>query len=150
MRRVRSSSSFASIAEDNSKPNDWEMDVLQSASSATENSSDKIPDLGISHLSSPSRPRSNSTPLSGSSTPKRRITLYGKSSSRKSNTKLSGGVKKQKDTLVLQSVQDLNPLKPCGACNEWLKKIAESNPHFKVLTFTDTQCNGVYVSPCQE
>ena len=27
---------------------------------------------------------------------------------------------------------------------------AESNPHFKVLTFTDADCNGVYVSPCQE
>ena len=22
-------------------------------------------------------------------------------------------------------------LQPCGACNEWLKKIAEVNPHFK-------------------
>lgn len=47
-------------------------------------------------------------------------------------------------------IQDINPLKPCGACNEWLKKIAESNPHFKVLTFTDESCKGVYVSPCQE
>jgi len=46
--------------------------------------------------------------------------------------------------------QDINPLKPCGACNEWLKKIAESNPYFKVITFTDTDCNGVYVTPCQE
>jgi hypothetical protein len=48
------------------------------------------------------------------------------------------------------SSQDMNPLKPCGACNEWLKKIAQSNPHFKVLTFTDNQCNGVYISPCEE
>lgn len=158
MRRVRSSSSFASIAEENTKPDDWEMDVLQPAS-ATANeaiTSEKevlmIPDLGIAHLASPSRPRSDSIPRSGNSTPKRRITLYGKSSSRKTNSsaKIAGGVKKQKETLVLQSMEDLNPLKPCGACNEWLKKIAESNPHFKVLTFTDTQCNGVYVSPCQD
>mmetsp|Transcript_19651 Transcript_19651/g.27791 ORF Transcript_19651/g.27791 Transcript_19651/m.27791 type:complete len:730 (-) Transcript_19651:183-2372(-) len=58
--------------------------------------------------------------------------------------------KKKKKTVVVHSNEDLNPLRPCGACNEWLKKIAESNPHFKVLTFTDADCNGVYVSPCQE
>jgi cytidine deaminase len=40
---------------------------------------------------------------------------------------------------------DLNPLKPCGACNEWLKKIAEVNPNMKVVTFTDAECRGVYV-----
>merc|ERR1712196_696724 len=39
---------------------------------------------------------------------------------------------------------DLNPLKPCGACNEWLKKIAEVNPNFKVLTFTDPDITGVF------
>ncbi|CAM9747199.1 unnamed protein product [Discosporangium mesarthrocarpum] len=39
----------------------------------------------------------------------------------------------------------MNPLKPCGACMEWLKKIAEVNPDFKVLTFTDSNCSGVYV-----
>ncbi|KAL7499111.1 hypothetical protein ACHAWT_006816 [Skeletonema menzelii] len=158
MRRVRSSSSFASIAEENTKSDEWEMDILQpdSATGKEAITSEKdvplFPDLHISHLPSPSRPRSNSIPLSGSSTPKRRITLYGKSSSRKtkSSVKVVGGVKKQKETLVLQSLEDLNPLKPCGACNEWLKKIAESNPHFKVLTFTDTHCNGVYVSPCQD
>lgn len=45
---------------------------------------------------------------------------------------------------------DINPLLPCGACNEWLKKIAECNPYFKVLTFTDADCNGVYINSCQE
>ena len=39
----------------------------------------------------------------------------------------------------------MNPLKPCGACIEWLKKIAEVNPAFSVVTFTDAQCTGVYV-----
>ena len=39
----------------------------------------------------------------------------------------------------------MNPLKPCGACNEWLKKIAEVNPRFSVITFTDDSCAGVYV-----
>ena len=38
-----------------------------------------------------------------------------------------------------------NPLKPCGACMEWLKKIAEVNPDFKVITFTDSLCSGVYI-----
>jgi hypothetical protein len=39
----------------------------------------------------------------------------------------------------------MNPLKPCGACLEWLKKIAEVNPSFSVITFTDSECKGVYV-----
>ena len=58
--------------------------------------------------------------------------------------------KKMKRTVVVHSCEDINPLRPCGACNEWLKKIAESNPYFKVLTFTDADCNGVYVTSCQE
>mmetsp|Transcript_10344 Transcript_10344/g.16270 ORF Transcript_10344/g.16270 Transcript_10344/m.16270 type:complete len:105 (+) Transcript_10344:2-316(+) len=40
---------------------------------------------------------------------------------------------------------EMNPLKPCGACNEWLKKIAEVNPDFKVITFTDSNCTGMYI-----
>jgi len=39
-----------------------------------------------------------------------------------------------------------NPLIPCGACMEWLKKIAEVNPDFRVVTFTDTSCEDVFVS----
>lgn len=39
---------------------------------------------------------------------------------------------------------DVNPLQPCGACTEWLKKIAEVNPAFKVLSFTDANCTGVF------
>ena len=39
----------------------------------------------------------------------------------------------------------LNPLDPCGACMEWLKKIAEVNPDFNVLTFTSTNCEKVFV-----
>eukprot|EP01084_Bolivina_argentea_P258187 435175_1 len=44
-----------------------------------------------------------------------------------------------------QAESDPNPLKPCGSCMEWLKKIAEVNPSFKILTFTDICCNGVFV-----
>jgi len=58
--------------------------------------------------------------------------------------------RKKKRSVLVHSPEDINPLKPCGACNEWLKKIAECNPNFKIITFTDTECNGVYVSPCQE
>jgi cytidine deaminase len=70
-------------------------------------------------------------------TPARRINLY---SSRKQNRK----------TVVVHSQEDLNPLMPCGACNEWLKKIAEPNPYFQIVTFTDADCNGVYCTPCEE
>ena len=47
-------------------------------------------------------------------------------------------------TVAVQQ-EDMNPLKPCGSCTEWLKKIAEVNPSFKVLSFTDESCTGVYV-----
>ena len=40
---------------------------------------------------------------------------------------------------------NLNPLRPCGACQEWLKKIAEVNPGFRVLMFSDVTCEEVYV-----
>jgi hypothetical protein len=45
----------------------------------------------------------------------------------------------------LVSRGDLNPLKPCGACKEWLLKIAEVNPGFKVLMFGDVSCDEVYI-----
>ena len=164
VRRSMSLSSFASVAEKRSETaatksveneEEWEMDVFQSieknskavVTTPTSNNDDNVvlPDLNMS--------RNVQTDLvmpgdvSGNSTPKRRITLY---NDKRSHTKLGRGGKKQKQFLLLQSVEDVNPLKPCGACNEWLKKIAESNPYFKVLTFTETNCNGVYVSPCQD
>ncbi|CAJ1949917.1 unnamed protein product [Cylindrotheca closterium] len=56
----------------------------------------------------------------------------------------------RKRHLFVHSNDDMNPLRPCGACNEWLKKIAESNPYFQILTFTDADCNGVYCGFCDE
>mmetsp|Transcript_3088 Transcript_3088/g.10101 ORF Transcript_3088/g.10101 Transcript_3088/m.10101 type:complete len:107 (-) Transcript_3088:2013-2333(-) len=41
----------------------------------------------------------------------------------------------------------LNPLDPCGACMEWLRKIAEVNPDFKVITFSDTTCDSAIITP---
>ena len=29
-----------------------------------------------------------------------------------------------------------NPLRPCGACTEWLTKLQEANPSFRVVTYT--------------
>jgi len=40
---------------------------------------------------------------------------------------------------------ELNPIAPCGACNEWLKKIAEVNPAFKVVTFPNSDCLEAFV-----
>ena len=41
--------------------------------------------------------------------------------------------------------EELNPLAPCGAGKEWLRRIAEVNPDFWVLTFTSVACTDVYV-----
>ena len=47
---------------------------------------------------------------------------------------------------VRSEVTGINPLKPCGACMEWLRKIAEVQPDFKVVTFTDTSDKaGIYI-----
>jgi cytidine deaminase len=43
----------------------------------------------------------------------------------------------------------LNPLDPCGACMEWLRKIAEVNPDFKVITFSDTTCESAIITPIE-
>jgi len=48
-------------------------------------------------------------------------------------------------SVVAVEYADINPMKPCGACTEWLKKIAEVNPAFRIATFTDANCNGIYV-----
>jgi hypothetical protein len=41
----------------------------------------------------------------------------------------------------------LNPISPCGSCLEWLKKIGEMNPEFRIITFTDISCTSVFVKP---
>eukprot|EP00299_Pterocystis_sp_00344_P019004 c9465_g1_i1.p1 GENE.c9465_g1_i1~~c9465_g1_i1.p1 ORF type:complete len:547 (+),score=122.93 c9465_g1_i1:158-1642(+) len=41
----------------------------------------------------------------------------------------------------------MNPLGPCGACMEWLRKVAEVNPDFRIVTFTNTRCDHVFVNP---
>lgn len=49
---------------------------------------------------------------------------------------------------VLSLDDGLGPrLGPCGACTEWLRKVAEINPDFRVLTFQDLDCERVFVDP---
>jgi cytidine deaminase len=50
-----------------------------------------------------------------------------------------------RDALGWSVARAANPLAPCGACQEWLKKIAEVQPAFKVVSFTDETCSQVYV-----
>jgi hypothetical protein len=38
-----------------------------------------------------------------------------------------------------------NPLPPCGSCSEWLRKIHEAQPDFRVLLFQDTSCARVII-----
>mmetsp|Transcript_4026 Transcript_4026/g.7061 ORF Transcript_4026/g.7061 Transcript_4026/m.7061 type:complete len:544 (-) Transcript_4026:13-1644(-) len=40
---------------------------------------------------------------------------------------------------------ELNPISPCGSCLEWLKKIAEINPGFRVVTFSSSDCEEVFM-----
>ena len=39
------------------------------------------------------------------------------------------------------------PCEPCGACREWLLKIAAANPDFRVLSFGDVSLSHVFVKP---
>jgi hypothetical protein len=48
---------------------------------------------------------------------------------------------------TLAIAKDLNPLAPCGSCKEWLKKIAEVNPDFTVVTFSNSALESIYVDP---
>ena len=50
-------------------------------------------------------------------------------------------------TRLCSLTKALNPLDPCGACMEWLRKIAEVNPDFKVITFSDTTCDSAIITP---
>eukprot|EP00474_Spongospora_subterranea_P008423 CRZ08881.1 hypothetical protein [Spongospora subterranea] len=40
-----------------------------------------------------------------------------------------------------------NPINPCGACKEWLKKIALANPDFAVVTFLSMTCQDIFIRP---
>ena len=44
-----------------------------------------------------------------------------------------------------KKVKSVNPLGPCGSCQEWLGKIAAVNPSFKVVTFSSLEMDEIYV-----
>ena len=56
----------------------------------------------------------NSIDTSQPQSPARTILLY---------SKPNNHARKQRRAVVVHSEQDINPLRPCGACNEWLKKV---------------------------
>ena len=172
MPRSYSTTSFSSIIEEkrnrgDSKGNDtegndnddesplsWTIADAAKADESGKNSADAAPTpnkpgvVAFHESIDLSRKHSNSI-TSPPGTPMRKIKLNTNSSFRPTfgRGRSSG---KTKRTVVVHSQNDINPLAPCGACNEWLKKIAESNPYFKVLTFTDADCNGVYITPVIE
>ena len=167
MRRSSSIGSFHSIIEEDEKSSEVLLSDPPSLSSSRnttplfigETSDLKINSIDISspHRPPPSDPSdfdSCPSPKSVSlpGTPKRKIRLYDHIDKVDiSEVRQKVDNKQCRRTVFLQtSIGDINPLKPCGACNEWLKKIAECNPYFKVLTFTDADCNGVYIQHCQE
>ena len=61
--------------------------------------------------------------------------------SAKSKLIMGGGGRKEKKRLL--SIRQQISIR-------WLRKIAELNPYFKFITFTDTDCNGVYNNSCQD
>eukprot|EP00485_Elphidium_margaritaceum_P009281 CAMPEP_0202696172 /NCGR_PEP_ID=MMETSP1385-20130828/9497_1 /ASSEMBLY_ACC=CAM_ASM_000861 /TAXON_ID=933848 /ORGANISM="Elphidium margaritaceum" /LENGTH=570 /DNA_ID=CAMNT_0049352285 /DNA_START=29 /DNA_END=1741 /DNA_ORIENTATION=- len=50
-----------------------------------------------------------------------------------------------KQLTLIEDAQDDNPRGPCGSCVEWLKKIADCNPTFKVITFRSRKLEQVFV-----
>ncbi|EZG44714.1 hypothetical protein GNI_144500 [Gregarina niphandrodes] len=41
-------------------------------------------------------------------------------------------------SIAVLAPNNANPIKPCGVCSEWIKKIEEACPTFSVITFTST------------
>ena len=164
MRQSSSIGSFHSIIEEDQKPSESSPLEPPSLSNRRDENPFSFGDTNelklqtssplCSHTLEPFNLEEYSSPQSVSlpGTPKRKIRLYDHVEKLDISEKFHNIDDKQsRRTLFLQtSVGDINPLRPCGACNEWLKKIAECNPYFKVLTFTDADCNGVYIQDCQE
>ena len=39
---------------------------------------------------------------------------------------------------------------PCGSCQEWISKIGEANPSFKVISFESLSCEKAFVKSPME
>ena len=170
MPRSYSTTSFSSILEekrsrdsnddddeakdDDESPLSWTMADAPEGDGSGEKSADVAPTLSkpgvVAFHESINLARKHSNSItSPPGTPMRKIKLNTNSTFRPTFGR-GRSSSKAKRTVVVHTPDDINPLAPCGACNEWLKKIAESNPYFKVLTFTDADCNGVYITPVIE
>lgn len=134
--------------EDYDSPLSWTIADAPTTDMPSSVSSNKPGGVAFHESIDVTRRHSNSI-TSPPGTPMRKIKLSTNSNYRPTFGRGRSG-SKAKRTVVVHSILDINPLAPCGACNEWLKKIAESNPYFKVLTFTDADCNGVYITPVIE
>ncbi|CEL93791.1 unnamed protein product [Vitrella brassicaformis CCMP3155] len=44
---------------------------------------------------------------------------------------------------VVDPKDELNPIAPCGVCDEWLKKLQEESPTFSIVTFTTSDCDEI-------
>ncbi|KAF1317256.1 hypothetical protein FI667_g14925, partial [Globisporangium splendens] len=97
------------------------------------------------------KPSASSLLISGSSSPKRRLEVENSNyqSPRKPKRPRTFSCDDTSVEALLsasESRTDRNPLAPCGACKEWLVKIAEANPAFRVVTFENSRCRSVYVN----
>lgn len=52
-----------------------------------------------------------------------------------------------KAVAVADPNNELNPIDPCGVCDEWLKKVQEVNPQFSILTFPSDAID-VFIEKC--
>jgi hypothetical protein len=52
----------------------------------------------------------------------------------------SSGNGKAKEVAAAAADEDVgNPLQPCGACSEWLIKLQDANPDFRVVTYSNVE-----------
>ena len=61
-----------------------------------------------------------------------------------SNLKINGPLSRR-GSIFEEETDDVNPRGPCGSCTEWLKKIAQCNPSFKIITFSSRKLDHVIV-----
>ena len=56
-----------------------------------------------------------------------------------------------KAVAVLRANPEKSPrLGPCGACKEWLRKVDQVNPTFRVVTFADHDCDEIYIDRIEQ
>ena len=55
--------------------------------------------------------------------------------------------RRQIEAVAVLSLSGKARLGPCGACREWLLKVAEVNPDLRVITFDDVDATRVIVEP---